>query len=64
MIGAGKTTLALAIAHKLEKKNIRIIYCCTVDSVRTQLAKMAYNSKLKFAIGALGNIRFEGKVRQ
>ena len=63
MIGSGKTTLAIAISHKLEMKNMRMIYCCTVDSVRTQLAKMAYSTNIKFAIGALGNIRYKGKIK-
>lgn len=58
MIGAGKTTLALAIASLLEhEKRTQLIYCCTVNAVRDQIAKLAYNMKLKFAIGCIGLLR-------
>lgn len=63
MIGAGKTTVALALAHSM-LGGARVIYCCTVNSVRKQFSQMAYNSKIKFALGALGEIHYAHKVRK
>ena len=60
MIGAGKTTLALAISHFMNSGN-RMIYCCTNDTVRMQIAKMAYHSGIKFAMGSLGIVKYKHK---
>ncbi len=63
MIGAGKTTLALAISHFMQL-DYRVIYCCTVESVRKQVGRLAYNScDLKLAIAAVDHIRFPSTVK-
>lgn len=67
MAGAGKTTTApTVITTKIDSynmtngTNIQLIFCCNIDSVRGEVARVAYNAGIKFGIAttdAFGNIR-------
>lgn len=57
MIGSGKTSFVLAIAKlvsninaniKERKDKLKVLYACEIDSVRIQLARLAYNREIKF----------------
>lgn len=66
MIGSGKTTASISIANIISEmkllndkqyKNLQLIYCCVIKSVRAQVGKLAYNEKLKFALGAMDTLK-------
>ena len=70
MIGSGKTSTTIALAKftetlrilqksKSTKPSTQIIFACTVEPVRREVCRMAYNKEIPFAITAMenGNVR-------
>lgn len=66
MIGSGKTTTSISIANLISElkfmnaekyKKMQLLYCCVIKSVRTQVGRLAYNQKIKFALGAMDSIK-------
>lgn len=68
MIGSGKTTLSVAIVKFVEKlrvlkkaKNnksqnpIQVLFSCSVEPVRHQVSRMAYNMEIPFGIAIIQN---------
>ncbi|QKF93615.1 helicase [Fadolivirus algeromassiliense] len=64
MIGTGKTTFIMALCsyvemlrqvHKAQtgKSTLQIIFTCSVEPVRHQVCKMAYNQSVPFGIGVI-----------
>ena len=57
MIGTGKTSSILPICawidqqRKTNKVKTQIIFCCSIEPVRHQVGKLAYNAGFKFGIG-------------
>lgn len=71
MIGTGKTTFAIALSEftnrqrVIEKANgnkskLQLLFACSVEPVRHQVCRMAYNQQIPFGIGVLeqnGSVR-------
>lgn len=66
MIGSGKTTASISIANLIAEKKLlndklfkqlQLVYCCVIKSVRAQVGKLAYNESLKFALGAMDSLK-------
>jgi hypothetical protein len=64
MIGTGKTTFAIALSELVsqiriiekahgKKSKLQLIFACSVEPVRHQVCRMAYNQKIPFGIGVL-----------
>lgn len=61
MIGSGKTTFSMALIKfvemmrlsKTQDKNLQVIFSCSVEPVRHQVSKMAYNKQIKFGIATI-----------
>lgn len=53
MIGSGKTTSIVSLAKIAEYYGVILLCVCNLDTVRTQMANICYNSEIKFAIGSL-----------
>lgn len=54
LAGYGKTTSIVPIAKVLEQmgKNNRIVFCCNIDSVRQEVAKLLFHTGITFGIVA------------
>ena len=66
MIGSGKTSFFVALANHIEnlrlnqkatgnKGTLQLIFACTVEVVRREVCRMAYFTKIPFAIAVLEN---------
>lgn len=66
MIGTGKTTFIIALASyvqklrmqqkgKNSKLNTQLIFTCSIEPVRHQVARMSYNQEIPFAIAVIDN---------
>ncbi len=62
MIGSGKTTASISLAEIIRQlkyqdyklyEDFQVIYSCAISSVRLQVGRYAYNTKTKFALGAM-----------
>jgi hypothetical protein len=64
MIGSGKTTLSIALSEYVnslrilrkankEKSNLQLIFTCSVEPVRHQVCRMAYNQNIPFGIAVV-----------
>jgi len=59
MIGSGKTTLSIALAKYVEsiraaKRNgLQLIFACSVEPVRHQVCRMAYNQQVAFGVAVV-----------
>lgn len=59
MIGSGKTTAVIAIAKLIEMlrhktgRDLQLIFCCNIQSVKIQLANSCYNAGIHLGIGSL-----------
>jgi len=73
MIGSGKTTFSLAICKFVEKlraiakaksetPNLQVIFSCSVEPVRHEVCRMAYNEGIAFGIGVLDRERSNVRV--
>lgn len=63
-IGSGKTTISIAIAKYIimiralesaagKNSKLQLLFSCSVEPVRTEVCKMAYNAKIPFGIGIM-----------
>lgn len=58
MIGSGKTITSVAIAQYIENmrkfspkyRQMELIFCCNLVSVKNQVARLCYNASIKFAV--------------
>ena len=61
MIGSGKTSVVIALSEyvtilrKQQQKNLQLIFTCSVQPVRNQVGKMAYNKQIPFGIAVVEN---------
>lgn len=58
MVGSGKTSIIIALATLIERincgksknKRVKLVFCCQIASVRTQVARFLYKNKIQFQI--------------
>jgi hypothetical protein len=67
MIGSGKTVSSIAIASlimELRKKDVKykdleLLFCCNIKSVKDQVANLCYNAEIKFGIATFDKLKQE-----
>jgi len=65
MIGSGKTVSSVILGKFIEMqkksdvahKNMQLIFCCNLISVKNQVAQWCYNLNIKFAIAYMDSVR-------
>jgi hypothetical protein len=71
MLGLGKTTISVAVAHYVELMRkgpptyrfTEFMFCCNLESVRKQVARLMYNANIKFGVAYVQVINGVESVR-